>query len=297
MGPSRPAAADLHSWMGTNYGGALKIVLWDVSAVECRFRGNEGFRGGAVDISDSEPSTVTFVASVFAENDGFAGGAIAVNEQQVLAVESCVFEGNRAFQGGAIQGYLANLWLKNCRLVGNTATWQGGGLFLEKAEKGIIENCVLTDNRAEIGAAVSEFQNAIEIRHCTIARNTADSAGGGIYGGLAESPRLHTNNIIWNNIPDQIGGLSDSLSVRYSDVMGGWPGTGNIDADPAFVSRRGFDYLLGPGSPCIDAGDPEVSDGVSDWHPRWPAGYPNAERSDMGAYGGPGNRGWARTPH
>ncbi len=30
---------------------------------------------------------------------------------------------------------------------------------------------------------------------------------------------------------------------------------GNVDANPRFVSLYGFDHLLRPASPCIDAGD------------------------------------------
>ena len=33
-------------------------------------------------------------------------------------------------------------------------------------------------------------------------------------------------------------------------------------------------------------------DGLYDSHPRWPEWYPNGARSDMGAYGGPGNADW-----
>jgi hypothetical protein len=69
--------------------------------------------------------------------------------------------------------------------------------------------------------------------------------------------------------------------------MGGWLGVGNIDEDPLFISYHGFDYLLRRGSPCIDTGNPYVEDGFD-----WPNWYMNAPRSDMGAYGGPGNVGW-----
>ena len=83
---------------------------------------------------------------------------------------------------------------------------------------------------------------------------------------------------------------------EYSDIEGGWAGQGNIDLDPRFVPFpfHGFDYLLNPNSPCIDAGDPSIEDRLSDCHPRWPDWYPNGARSDMGAYGGPGNVGWIR---
>lgn len=49
-----------------------------------------------------------------------------------------------------------------------------------------------------------------------------------------------------------------------------WPGPGNLNADPQFVSLAADDYHLAPGSPAIDAGDPALGD-------------PDATRADMGA--------------
>ena len=40
--------------------------------------------------------------------------------------------------------------------------------------------------------------------------------------------------------------------MTFSVVKGGWPGPGNIAADPLFVG--GGDFHLTEGSPCIDAG-------------------------------------------
>ena len=42
--------------------------------------------------------------------------------------------------------------------------------------------------------------------------------------------------------------------VRYSNIQGGYPGEGNIDADPLFVDPDHGDYHLQRGSPCIDSG-------------------------------------------
>ena len=61
-----------------------------------------------------------------------------------------------------------------------------------------------------------------------------------------------SNSILWSSL------LADGpgeTTVAYSDVQGGWPGIGNIDADPMFVDPSNGDYRLAPGSPCIDAGD------------------------------------------
>ncbi|MHC4285115.1 MAG: choice-of-anchor Q domain-containing protein, partial [Planctomycetota bacterium] len=56
-----------------------------------------------------------------------------------------------------------------------------------------------------------------------------------------------------------------TIDITYSNVQGGWPGEGNIDADPRFVEPGYWDangvwidgdYHLLPDSPCIDTGDP-----------------------------------------
>jgi len=103
--------------------------------------------------------------------------------------------------------------------------------------------------------------------------------------------------------------------ITYSDVQGGWPGEGNIDADPLFVEPGYWepplppppppplppplaasymshtqqyiwvegDYRLLQDSPCIDAGDPsyiaEPNETDLDGRPRVVGG-----RIDMGAY-------------
>jgi len=47
-----------------------------------------------------------------------------------------------------------------------------------------------------------------------------------------------------------------TVTATYSDIQGGWPGTGNIDSDPEFTDPANGNYNLSETSPCIDAGDP-----------------------------------------
>jgi hypothetical protein len=94
-----------------------------------------------------------------------------------------------------------------------------------------------------------------------------------------------TNNIVFEGSPGILGsGSGVVLTVGYNDL---WDNTqnyqalngavidtllgGNIYLDPMFVG--GDDYHLQYGSPCIDAGDPNIKD-------------PDSSRSDMGCYGG-----------
>jgi len=77
-----------------------------------------------------------------------------------------------------------------------------------------------------------------------------------------------TNCILWGNSAatagDEFYNDGSTPIVTYSDVQGGYSGTGNIDADPLFIDVDGPDDVSGTeddnprlsvGSPCIDTGD------------------------------------------
>ena len=195
----------------------------------------------------------------------------------------CTLDGNRTGgwsspgKGAGIYARSGSARLQNCIIKSNVATqgdyWQngyGGGLYSDGSELKIV-NCTLVANVADPYSGYS-------------------ARGGGIYS--RESSVTLTDCILWSNTPDALSSLyGEDLVVIYSNVQGGWDGMGNIDAFPRLRSFKGFDYILWPGSPCIDAGGGGV-DGV-DWgtiHSRY--GDFNTALADMGADGGPGNVGW-----
>ena len=76
-----------------------------------------------------------------------------------------------------------------------------------------------------------------------------------MYNESSSSPTV-TNNILWGDSPSEIYNVSSSSpSVAYSDIQGGYTGTGNINADPLLADVANGDLHLQQGSPCIDAGD------------------------------------------
>ena len=50
-----------------------------------------------------------------------------------------------------------------------------------------------------------------------------------------------------------------TLSVQYSNIMGGWQGDGNIDLDPLFVGSGDHPYELQDISPCVNEGTPDTA--------------------------------------
>jgi len=122
------------------------------------------------------------------------------------------------------------------------------------------------------GGGISIYEGGAKITNNTIVNNNA-SYGGGIH--LYNSSAFVENTIIWGNMASVGSGIhlnNSTVDVNYSDVQGGWTGTGNINTDPLFSDTL---YHLGSGSPCIDAGHPSHSCNDSD-----------LTRNDMGCYGG-----------
>jgi len=113
------------------------------------------------------------------------------------------------------------------------------------------------------------------VMNSTIANNNL----GGAQAILLWSGALTmTNSIMWNNALNiQTDSCTDcTVFVTYSDIQGGWTGTGNVDLDPLLLNSS--DYHLRAVSPCIDIGT-SVGAPLTDID-----GAPRDAAPDMGAY-------------
>jgi len=137
----------------------------------------------------------------------------------------------------------------------------------------------------------------------TIADNTGGDEGGGMHINQ-DSDVTVVNTIFWDNAGTDgaeiwIGrqNRGSTLTISYSNVEGGTTyvevcddctltlGSGNIGNNPLFTTVQGHEYYLGNNSPCIDVGDPTISDECR------PPGRGDSD-SDMGGYGGANNCDW-----
>ena len=102
-----------------------------------------------------------------------------------------------------------------------------------------------------------------------------------MYQDLYAPPATLQGSILWgNSAPNDTQLFTyNGIATDFNDIQGGgFGGTGNIDADPLFVTGAGGDFLLsqiaagqGMDSPAVDAGDPGATpegttrtDGVED---------------------------------
>lgn len=213
--------------------------------------------------------------------------------------------------GGAIYCGVSNspghALIRACRLTGNGLPVQpgggypypgatfGGGIFVgaESSNAGnsfdaTLEHCIIDNNYAWAcgGGVMSSGTTAnVHLDRCTVTNNTDTSFFGwasGI-GGANGSNTWVKDSIVWGNAQGAIAPFGSIYAagvdfyVSYSDVTGGFAGTGNLNSSPNFVNAAGAHWGLLPGSPCIDAGDPAS-----------PLD-PDGTRADMGAWPMPGN--------
>jgi hypothetical protein len=216
---------------------------------------------------------------------------------------NCTFSGNNGGNGGGIYNNNSSPILKDCTFSGNVNGGNGGGIFNDGTSSSIVTNCAFIGNSSSTvggaicdvgtgsptfidcefvsnsstdnsGGAIGVLGGSLDLINCTFSGNSGNAsaieAGGAI---LNDGNCTITNCIFWGDSgsgKNEIGNSDTaSVTVTYSDVAGGYPGTGNIDADPRFVDASADNVALQADSLCINAGNNDaVPSGVTT---TWPA--------------------------
>ncbi|MGB5893743.1 MAG: T9SS type A sorting domain-containing protein, partial [Ignavibacteriaceae bacterium] len=225
------------------------------------------------------------------------GGGIncngASNEVYIISnyIKGNIVNSNRG--GGGICIASGTPVVKNNLIVGNSA-YGGGGVLLEflantsspsgndNQRRNSLHNNGLNSN--QILSKVTQSETLLE--NNTIFGNSATS-GGGVHS-VGYTPEI-MNCIVWGNSAPFDLQITGNADVQYSDVQGGYTGTGNIDVNPEFDPTSDY-YALLSSSQCVDAGNPDaiyndVEDPNNLGNPMLPA--LGTLTNDMGHCGGP----------
>jgi len=230
--------------------------------------------GGGMKNESGSPTVSNCKFSWNCAKDYLGGGMLNDSASDPILI-NCAFVGNWANYGGGMHSR-GNPMLINCRFIGNATKNNGAGM--DNGGEALLINCVFFENKAGFFGGGVENTGRPLLINCTFTKNSAGEQGGGV--SSAESSPTLVNCILWDNTPDQVHG-DPMPTISYSDVQGGWPGQGNVDADPWFDD----DLRLLGGSPCIDAGNNSPASSVfTDC-----AGNARIinDRVDMGAYESP----------
>lgn len=170
--------------------------------------------------------------------------------------------GDEGSCGGALYCEASSPIVTNCKITDNVGD-KGGAIYCLESYP-VITNTVIANNASlgglpRCGGICTEGWGAPEITNCTIANN----APGAVFTASGDGVDM-TNTIVWGNETYQIQTDESVPVVSFCDVQGGYPGEGNIDADPCLFapsSGPGPEYdgsyanwTLQSCSPCINSG-------------------------------------------
>jgi len=254
---SRVEGLTITNGSGSSGGGAVKCANGSPTIVNCTITRNRADDWGGGILCSCE-STAVFTSCTISANRAYHGGGVYSGGGEPALV-NCTITGNHADdQGGGVYCgcSLAPPMLVNCAITANTAAF-GGGVFCDTCDP-TLRNCLIAGNSAEnSGGAVRCWDSQATLTNCTLTGNSAGSGAGGIH--CAGASLVLTNCILWGDSPPALDGVADA-TVTYCDVQGGWPGEGNIDAEPFGLPG---DVYPAADSPCLDAGTNDPPGGLS----------------------------------
>lgn len=193
------------------------------------------------------------------------GGGIRIGDSYVRFYNNIVMNNSARYGAGIVLNYCGGEYKNNivCSNYGSYQYGAGSGFWLN-----------------------GHFTRATIIENNTVAGNSATASISGIFGNGAVAATIQ-NNIIWGNTSPNLTQITGSgFTLRYNDIQGGPSFSGNINVNPQF---RDSNYVLTPGSPCIDKGDSSSQyNDLEDPNNTGFAKYPSLGglRNDIGAYGG-----------
>jgi len=237
--------------------------------IEGYFRAVGDERGNIIFMTDDTWSGLYFFNSPYenalshANITGSNNCAIDIYNSRVVIGYNTIFGNSTTSQKGpAINATNADEVLIEWNLISNnTSSSLCGAISLDNASPLIVRNIIVNNEALYSGAFSMKNASCPELLNNTIANNLASY----VFYLFSSSNPIIENSII-RNTSNVFINFSSTPDVTYSDVSGGFTGTGNIDENPLFVNPTAgdgpaydglaADWGLQQSSLCIDAGNP-----------------------------------------
>ncbi|MGI9138837.1 MAG: right-handed parallel beta-helix repeat-containing protein, partial [Sediminibacterium sp.] len=151
--------------------------------------------------------------------------------------------------------------IQHCKFYNNTSTNKGGAITVANTASPLILDCIFYNNTGTNGGAICiEYYSNPIILNCSFYNNTATSGNGDaiFISSNVQAGKISKiyNSIIYGNGTNEIYESTPGyLTVDYSNIKGGYSGTGNINADPKFVNPSAGNLKLTYNSPSVQSGD------------------------------------------
>ena len=266
--------------------------------------------GGGIYVNSNSTCYITnsIIINNSVDSDGAHGGGVGTNGVSPI-ISNCIIDNNYArYSGGAV----GNCLVYNSNLSNNSVTTWGAA-----ANGGRLENCKISNNFNGIGITYGT-----DVFNCLFYDNSPSTAGVVFHSDSIINTTIINNNgeAIRNSNKDNIvqncvisnsyANSSDQYQIgfgywvqsqvvntklSYSILEGGQSSAQNnpqngilvmgqdvLDLTPQFVDSANGDYTLVPGSPGVDAGNPDLNGNGIPWQNDPEDQDPDGTRMDMG---------------
>jgi CSLREA domain-containing protein len=194
---------------GLTNGGAMTLTDCTLASNFAQIEG-----GGISNVAGATLSGCNFTSNAAGEGGGFSNSFTAT-------LAGCTFSDNTAGFGGAFQNALGNATLTACSLSGNSADFDGGGLYNSEMGTAMLADCILSGNLALLdifdepsnGGGVFNAGQAT-LTNCTLSRNSAVGNGGGVDN---DGSATLTDCTLSDNVAFTGGGLWNDGSATLTD--------------------------------------------------------------------------------
>ncbi len=201
---------------GTGQIGILSFIIYDNTGAgiylrsssmaigNCIFSDNSANSAGGGIYSVSSLSTVT--NCLFSSNQKSA--VYFVGSTNNLTFNGCTFSDNQSDSGAAIFCSQGSLTANNCTFMGNSATSNGGGIYIVNGGGATFNDCSFTNNTTGVSGGALHLQSTstVTATNCIFAGNTATISGGAMYSESNASDADFINCLFTGNSAGSSGG-------------------------------------------------------------------------------------------